>query len=90
VIAVFGTRDLANLPIWFGSAGLPERVDAEVIAAEVELAAAAGIGPFTPLAIERALAAGGAGLDLADAGGLDPLVAALLEKHDRNRPGARR
>ena len=90
VIAVFGTRDLEDLPIWFGSAGLPERVDAESIAAEVELATAAGIGPFTPLAIERALHAGGPPLDLSDVAGLDPFVEALLEKHEASRPGARR
>lgn len=90
VVAVLGTRDLSELPIWFGSAGLPERANAEAIAAERALADAAGIAAFTAAEIESALAAGGEALELGDASELWPLVTELLDRHDPNRPGAQR
>lgn len=90
VVAVLGTRELSELRIWFGTAQLPERADAESIASERALADAAGLSPFTAAEIESALAAGGGALELDDASGLWPLVTELLDLHDPNRPGAQR
>ena len=47
VIAVIpGDVDLTQAPIWFGSPGLPERVNAQMIKSERALADAAKIRPF--------------------------------------------
>ncbi len=42
-----GTTDLAGSPIWFGAAGLPERVTAASARAELSRAQKSGIRPFT-------------------------------------------
>lgn len=90
VVVVLGTSEMSGLPIWFGRTGLPEQVDPATIAAEREFADANGITAFPPRVIERALAAGGEPLSLDDASELQPYLAALLDEHDPNRPGARR
>jgi len=51
--------DLTKALMWFGTPDLPERVDANMAKAELELAKAAGIKPFSAKKIEAALARGG-------------------------------
>jgi hypothetical protein len=46
VAIVPGTADLGRVPIWFGTPGLPEAVDAQVVRAERSRADAAGIQPI--------------------------------------------
>ena len=65
-----GDADLANTPLFFGSAALPERLDDERRSAEVEAALAQGVRPRPADEVARALAAGGpplAARDLRDA-----------------------
>ena len=60
VIAIApGAPDLTKALMWFGTPELPERVDAEMAKAELDLARAAGIEPFSAKKIEAALARGG-------------------------------
>ena len=59
VVLVPGPVDLAADPIWFGTPGLPEQVDASVVRAERGLAARAAIGPPGRRAADAALAKGG-------------------------------
>jgi hypothetical protein len=54
-----GAPDLTKALMWFGTPELPERVDAEMAKAELGLAKAAGIKPFSAKAIKAALAQGG-------------------------------
>ena len=54
-----GVTDLAKALMWFGTPELPERVDAEMVQAELALAKAAGVEPFSAEKIEAALARGG-------------------------------
>ena len=54
-----GVADLTKALMWFGTPELPERVDAEMVQAELALAKAAGIEPFSATKIEAALARGG-------------------------------
>jgi len=58
--------DLSSVPIWFGSAELPERVDAVHIATELAAASAAGVTLFSDQRVATALQAGGTALDAAD------------------------
>jgi len=60
VVLVPGPVDLAADPIWFGTPGLPEQVDAAAARAERGLAARAAIGPPGRRAADAALAKGGA------------------------------
>lgn len=50
-----GKVSLENALVFFGRPELPERVDAEIVAREREIALASGIKPFTREQIERAL-----------------------------------
>ena len=59
VVLVPGPVDLAADPIWFGTPGLPEQVDAAAARAERGLAARAAIGPPGRRAADAALAKGG-------------------------------
>ena len=59
VVLVPGPVDLAADPIWFGTPGLPEQVDAAAARAERGLAARAAIGPPGRRAADAALATGG-------------------------------
>jgi hypothetical protein len=71
VIAIVpGDVDLTKTPIWFGTPGLPERVDAAKITAERALAENAGIKPLPAEKINGALAKGGERLNVADLGAL--------------------
>jgi hypothetical protein len=63
VAIVPGGADLGRAPIWFGTPGLPEAVDADRVRAELARARAAGI---QPLPAERVRAVTREGLDLAD------------------------
>jgi hypothetical protein len=67
VIAIVpGDVDLAKDPIWFGTPGLPERVDAATIKLEREKADKAGIKPISAEKAKAALAKGGERLNTAD------------------------
>jgi hypothetical protein len=55
VAIVPGTADLARVPIWFGTPGLPESVDAGTVRAERSRAEAAGIAPVAPDRIRSVL-----------------------------------
>ena len=60
VIAIApGDLDLNKALLWFGTPELPERVDTNLAKAELNLAKAAGIEPFSANKIETALALGG-------------------------------
>ena len=60
VIAIApGDLDLNKALLWFGTPDLPERVDTNMAKAELNLAKAAGIEPFSAKKIETALAQGG-------------------------------
>lgn len=50
-----GKVSLENALVFFGRPELPERVDAEIVAREREIALASGIKPFTREQVERAL-----------------------------------
>jgi hypothetical protein len=60
VVLVPGPVDLAADPIWFGTPGLPEQVDAAAARAERGLATRAAIAPAGRRAAGAALAKGGA------------------------------
>jgi hypothetical protein len=55
VAIVPGTADLGRVPMWFGTPGLPEAVDAAVVRAERSRADAAGIQPVAPERIRAVL-----------------------------------
>ncbi len=55
VAIVPGTADLARVPIWFGTPGLPESVDAGTVRAERSRAEASGIAPVPPDRIRSVL-----------------------------------
>lgn len=59
VVLVPGPVDLASDPVWFGTPGLPEQVDATTARAERGLAAQAAIAPAGRRAADAALAKGG-------------------------------
>jgi hypothetical protein len=59
VVLVPGPVDLASDPVWFGTPGLPEQVDATTARAERGLAARAAIAPAGRRAADAALAKGG-------------------------------
>ena len=48
--------DLSVAPVWFGSPELPERVDGETAARELQTARSAGIAPFDGETLERVAA----------------------------------
>ena len=62
----FGEVDLERDPIWFGTPRLPERVDAEIVRRERQLAEAAGITPFPAATVQEALERGGQPLAASD------------------------
>jgi hypothetical protein len=55
VAIVPGTADLARVPIWFGTPGLPESVDAGTVRAERSRAEGSGIAPVPPDRIRSVL-----------------------------------
>lgn len=67
VIAIVPSEvDLTKDLIWFGTPGLPERVDAATIKAERAMAEKAGIKPLAPEKAQAARDKGGARLNAAD------------------------
>ncbi|MBP7148261.1 MAG: hypothetical protein KBD01_11985 [Acidobacteria bacterium] len=60
VVLVPARVDLASEPIWFGTPGLPEQVDAATVAVERHAALAAGIRPLGTTAATSAFDRGGA------------------------------
>jgi hypothetical protein len=79
LLLVPGEPDLAAVPLHFGSPGLPERIDPETGAEALTLALSAGLAPFEPQQVQAALAAGGAGLVLADSRALDRAIADFID-----------
>ena len=73
--------DLAATELWFGTPELPERVDAATCARERAEALAAGVRPFSSEHVGRALARGGALLELGRREDLDALAGALVLEH---------
>jgi hypothetical protein len=59
VVLVPAVVDLAEEPIWFGTPGLPEAIDAGVVMRERTLAANAQIAPLSHEMVAAALRAGG-------------------------------
>lgn len=59
VVLVPAKVDLSVEPVWFGTPGLPEAVDARTVAAERGLALSRGIRAADPQAVRRALSRGG-------------------------------
>lgn len=78
--------DLIGTPVWFGTAALPEEIDAAAIALEADLAARAGIAVLAPQAVQRAREAGEGPLNLADREALDFEAAQLVLRY---APGER-
>ena len=71
--------DLSEVKIWFGTPELPERVDANRIAQESALAAAAGVKPFSATKIDTLLSQNGTLNEAAMTGILDD-VASLIRR----------
>jgi hypothetical protein len=76
-----GEVDLTQVPIWFGTPRLPERVDTATAQAERTLAENAGIKPFPKEKVEAALAKGGEPIQTADKSALlrDQVAELILE-----------
>lgn len=82
VIAIVpGSVDIDTAPIWFGTPDLPERVDAQKIAAERQLADAAGIRTIAADERTAAFSQGGAVLYAYDKVELLQSAAALIEEY---------
>jgi hypothetical protein len=74
--------ELSGLPLWFGPAELPERLDSRAIAAELTRARSTGEAQACAASeIESALAAGGGPLHLTSRDELDLVLADLIEWH---------
>ena len=73
--------DLAKAPVWFGTPDLPERVDAETIAAERAKADTAGIRPLGGKAVAAALAVDAEELSFADRDAMLPYLASLISQY---------
>ena len=76
-----GKVDLTQVPIWFGTPRLPERVDTAAAQAERALAENAGIKPFPKEKVEAALAKGGEPIQTTDKSALlrDQVAELILE-----------
>ena len=83
VIAVVpGDVDLTKDPIWFGTPGLPERVDAATIRAEREKADKAGIKPISAEQAQAARSKGGERINVPDMSAmLRGPVSGLIEQY---------
>ncbi|MCU0254824.1 MAG: hypothetical protein MUE47_09845 [Acidobacteria bacterium] len=81
VVLIPGEVDLAADPIWFGTPGLPEQVDAAAARAERDRAARAAIAPAGRRAAEAALARGGAPARFASKTELLQALAALAREY---------
>ena len=83
VIAVVpGDVDLTKDPIWFGTPGLPERIDAATIKAEREKADKAGIKPISAEQAQAALKKGGERINAPDMSAmLRGPVSSLIEQY---------
>jgi hypothetical protein len=82
VIAIVpGDVHLAKTPIWFGTPGFPERVDANTVQAERASADEAKIEPFSAEQVQAARAEGGEPVRVADVEGLlrDYVAPLILE-----------
>jgi len=80
IVVVPGDLDLKRAPVWFGTPGLPEQVDAKAVARERALADKAGVQPFGDAAIKSARKAGGDVLKARDIGSLRRAIAPLVEQ----------
>ncbi len=78
VVLVPARVDLATEPVWFGTPGLPEQVDAATAAAERTLAAARGVRPLPAAAVAAARQRGGDAARFPDALALDRAALQLV------------
>jgi len=81
VVVVPGDVDLEKTPIWFGTPGLPEQVDAKTVKAERNAADNAGIKPFDKKKAGEARKNGGDALEVADRYELGRRLARLIKKY---------
>lgn len=81
VVLVPGPVDLARSRIWFGSAELPEQVDAATVRAESAAAMRAGIQPVANEAVQAALRRGGKALQLANREALERRLAQVVQQY---------
>ncbi|MBN1336195.1 MAG: hypothetical protein JXB39_09560 [Deltaproteobacteria bacterium] len=79
VLIVPGRPDLTQMPVYLGSVELPERVDAQRGALELEAARAVGVEPFDETEVQAAYARGGAELHLSGSAALYHAAADLVE-----------
>jgi len=76
--------DLSSVPIWFGTAELPERIDAAQLNAELSAALRKGVRPLAQERVQGALRRGGKLLHLPDRQALGQKIAALLQEYSPN------
>ena len=81
IVIVPGQVNLTEVPMWFGTPALPERVDADTAKSERLLAENAGIGPFSEEKVKAALAKGGEPIETTDKSALlrDQIAGLILE-----------
>src|SRR6266851_3076870 len=76
--------DLNSVPIWFGTAELPERIDAAQLNAELSAALRKGVRPLAQERVQGALRRGGKSLHLPNRQALGQKIAALLQEYSPN------
>ena len=81
VIVVPDPIDLQRAPIWFGSAELPEQVDAAKISQENAAVARAGFLPMSADRVQAALQRAAKGLHLANREALDRRLAQVVQQY---------
>lgn len=81
VVIVPGPFDLSRDAVWFGSPGLPERVDATLVAEESVRAREARIAPFPAGAVRAARLRGGAAAHFGSRVELLQAAAALMREY---------
>jgi hypothetical protein len=84
VVLVPAVVDLAKEPIWFGTPGLPEAIDAEDVRRERALAASAQIVPLSLEVVDAALRAGGSEARFATKAELSWALHDLVTRSDRD------
>jgi hypothetical protein len=81
VAIVPGDVDLSTALVFFGTPELPERVTANAITQQTEMASNAGIRPFSKEQVQKATKAGGERLTVKEKTDLLPVMADLVEKY---------
>ena len=76
--------DLSSAPIWFGTAELPERIDAAQLNAELNAALRKGVKPLARERVQGALRRGGKSLRLPNREALQLRIADLVQQYSPN------